>query len=118
MDCDPRVTRLGRVLRRTGLDELPQLFNVLLGQMSLVGPRALPLRDCSMLREVDDPALERRHEMSPGLTGLWQVDGRDGVGSRQMIDMDYHYVDNWSLKLDLNVLLKTFKGDMAGRNNA
>jgi len=107
MQRDPRITRSGMILRQTSLDELPQLFNVVRGEMSLVGPRPLPLRDCALLRELDDAAFVRRHEVLPGLTGLWQVSGRSLLGVRQMLDLDCHYIDNWSLRLDCGILVKT-----------
>ncbi len=114
---DRRITRSGVILRRTSLDELPQLFNVVCGQMSLIGPRPLPLRDCALLQEMDDTAFARRHEVLPGLTGLWQVSGRSLVGVRQMIDLDCHYIDNWSLRLDLWILVKTL-GILLARKGA
>jgi exopolysaccharide biosynthesis polyprenyl glycosylphosphotransferase len=100
---DPRVTRIGRFLRATSLDELPQLFNVLMGQMSLVGPR--PLRK----HEVDSFAHHemRRHMVKPGMTGLWQVSGRSDMGWQERLQLDLHYVENWSLVLDLVILLRT-----------
>jgi exopolysaccharide biosynthesis polyprenyl glycosylphosphotransferase len=109
---DPRTTGLGRVLRRTSLDELPQLFNVLCGEMSLVGPRPLPLRDVSRFEE---GWLMRRFCVVPGLTGLWQVNGRNNnTNFDQWVALDLSYIDNWSLKLDLQILAKTipavFKG--------
>jgi lipopolysaccharide/colanic/teichoic acid biosynthesis glycosyltransferase len=104
---DPRLTRLGPFLRRTSLDELPQLFNVVLGQMSLVGPRPLPLRDCSLLKERDGAAFNRRLKVLPGVTGLWQVSGRSLIGVDQMIHLDCHYVESWSLALDVWIILKT-----------
>ncbi|HVV36772.1 MAG TPA: sugar transferase [Acidimicrobiales bacterium] len=100
---DPRVTRLGRVLRPLGLDELPQLLNVLKGNMSLVGPRpALPV-------EVDkyDERLKARLWVKPGLTGLWQINGRHELSFDDYARFDLHYVDNWSLMLDLWVLVAT-----------
>jgi lipopolysaccharide/colanic/teichoic acid biosynthesis glycosyltransferase len=100
---DPRVTRAGAFLRKYSLDELPQLFNVLLGQMSLVGPRMITA-----------PELEKygsRHSLirtvKPGLTGYWQVNGRQEVDYRQRVEMDCYYVEHWSLALDINILLKT-----------
>jgi exopolysaccharide biosynthesis polyprenyl glycosylphosphotransferase len=100
---DPRVTRLGRVLRRYSLDELPQLLNVVLGQMSLVGPRP-PLPS-----EVDTypQDLRRRLVVKPGLTGLWQVSGRSDLPWEEAVRLDLHYVENWSLMLDLSILWKT-----------
>jgi exopolysaccharide biosynthesis polyprenyl glycosylphosphotransferase len=100
---DPRVTPIGRFLRRFSLDELPQLFNVLTGSMSLVGPRpALP-------REVAryDPDMQRRLLVRPGITGLWQVSGRSDLTWDESVRLDLRYVENWSLTLDLLVLLKT-----------
>jgi exopolysaccharide biosynthesis polyprenyl glycosylphosphotransferase len=101
---DPRVTRLGAFLRRTSLDELPQLFNVLKGEMSLVGPRPLPVRDVS---KFEQGCFLRRFCVIPGLTGLWQVNARNTVNFEDWVKQDFAYIDNWSLKLDLQILLKT-----------
>jgi lipopolysaccharide/colanic/teichoic acid biosynthesis glycosyltransferase len=104
---DPRVTRLGRLLRRSSLDELPQLINVLKGEMSLVGPRPLQLRDCDRLREVDPRGYARRLQVLPGLTGPWQVSGRSELGYERMVRLDLDYVANRSLVRDLWILGKT-----------
>jgi exopolysaccharide biosynthesis polyprenyl glycosylphosphotransferase len=100
---DPRVTSLGRVLRATSLDELPQLLNVLVGHMSLVGPRPLPLVETGALTGSD----RRRLSMRPGLTCLWQIGGRSDVRFREWMALDLKYVDEWSLPLDLAILVKT-----------
>ena len=100
---DPRITRIGRLLRATSLDELPQLFNVVLGEMSLVGPRpALP-------EEVEqfDSELLLRHDVMPGITGLWQVEGRDDASFESYHRLDLHYVENWSVLLDVSILIST-----------
>ena len=104
---DPRVTRIGRLLRRTSLDELPQLLNVLQGHMSLVGPRPLPLRDCERLQEIDGQQFQGRHSVLPGLTGPWQVSGRSETGIDHMINMDLEYIDTWSLWRDLQLIGRT-----------
>jgi len=101
--ADQRVTRLGRVLRRTSLDELPQLFNVLRGDMSIVGPRPpIPY-------EVESYELwhRKRLDMKPGITGLWQVSGRNRLAFDEMVRMDLYYIENWSLLLDLKIILQT-----------
>jgi exopolysaccharide biosynthesis polyprenyl glycosylphosphotransferase len=100
---DPRVTRVGGVLRRLSLDELPQLFNVLKGDMSLVGPRPLPLRDCELMGTWH----RRRHVMLPGITGLWQVSGRSDLSFDDMVRLDLQYMETWSLKSDLHILWRT-----------
>lgn len=103
---DPRVTSVGKFLRCTSLDELPQLLNVLLGQMSLVGPRPLPLRDTALF----EPWHHVRHQVLPGITGLWQISGRSTIKSfDDAVRLDLHYIDNWSLNLDLEILLETIK---------
>ncbi|BAY09530.1 sugar transferase [Calothrix sp. NIES-2098] len=103
---DPRITRVGSFLRRYSLDELPQLFNVLCGEMSLVGPRPLPTRDVDKFSEHHFI----RHEVLPGITGLWQVSGRsDILDFEQVIKLDLNYIENWSLWLDFEILLKTVK---------
>ena len=100
---DPRVTRLGRWLRRSSLDELPQLINVLRGEMSLVGPRpALPW-EAAMY----DPRYARRFDVRPGITGLWQVSGRNRLTATQALDLDVEYVDRRSFRLDLAILYRT-----------
>jgi exopolysaccharide biosynthesis polyprenyl glycosylphosphotransferase len=104
MAFDPRVTTLGRWLRRTSIDELPQLFNVLVGKMSLVGPRPLPLRDVARFTRSADM---RRFSVRPGLTGLWQVSGRSALRSDAWITLDLHYIDHWSLGLDFATLART-----------
>lgn len=101
---DPRITRLGKFLRRYSLDELPQLFNVLIGEMSLVGPRPLPVRDVERFK--------KRHfirqEVLPGITGLWQVSGRSNIDDfEDVVKLDINYIENWSLQLDLKILFKT-----------
>jgi exopolysaccharide biosynthesis polyprenyl glycosylphosphotransferase len=101
---DPRITRVGAFLRRTSLDELPQLLNVLKGEMSLVGPRPLPVRDVSRFSE---GWLLRRFCVVPGLTGLWQVNARATHRFEDWVKQDFHYIDNWTLKLDLLILAKT-----------
>jgi exopolysaccharide biosynthesis polyprenyl glycosylphosphotransferase len=101
---DPRVTRIGAVLRRTSLDELPQLLNVLCGQMSLVGPRPLPVRDVAKF----DAWHNIRHQVLPGVTGLWQISGRSDIDTfDDVARLDLHYIDNWSLNLDLEILTET-----------
>ena len=104
---DPRITRIGSLLRRTSVDELPQLFNVLRGEMSLVGPRPLQLRDCEKLRDLDPDGYARRLSVPPGLTGMWQVGGRSDVHGDGMLRLDLEYVDRWSLALDLRILCRT-----------
>lgn len=109
---DPRVTPLGRFLRRTSLDELPQLLNVLMGQMSLVGPRPLPLRDIERFQSWH----HIRHHVLPGITGLWQVSGRSDLDDfDDVARLDLHYIDNWSLNLDLEILVETVRIVLFGR---
>jgi lipopolysaccharide/colanic/teichoic acid biosynthesis glycosyltransferase len=105
---DPRVTRLGGFLRRHSLDELPQLINVFWGEMSLVGPRPLQLRDSERLWASNPWAYARRLDVLPGLTGPWQVGGRSEVDYGRMIELDLEYVENWSLGRDLWIICKTF----------
>jgi exopolysaccharide biosynthesis polyprenyl glycosylphosphotransferase len=100
---DPRVTRLGRVLRRYSIDEIPNVLNVLHGDMSLVGPRPLPLRDYSLL----DPWHRRRYNVLPGVTGLWQIAGRSDLSFDDLVRLDFYYLENWSIWLDISILLKT-----------
>jgi exopolysaccharide production protein ExoY len=100
---DPRVTRVGRVLRRTSIDELPQLVNVLAGQMSLVGPRPVPLYEAELYR----PWERERFNALPGITGLWQVNGRCDLSFEEMIRLDVEYIRRRSLALDLAILART-----------
>jgi exopolysaccharide biosynthesis polyprenyl glycosylphosphotransferase len=100
---DPRLTGVGRVLRRVSFDELPQLLNVLKRDMSLVGPRALPVRDNELMEEWQ----RQRHVMLPGITGLWQVSGRSDLGFDDMVKLDLQYMETWSLKSDLYILWRT-----------
>jgi len=111
---DPRVTRLGQFLRSFSLDELPQLFNVLGGSMSLVGPRP---HLASELAQMPSEA-SRRSLVTPGLTGLWQVSGRSDLEGDDAIRLDLRYVENWSLSLDLQILWKTISAVMAKRGAA
>lgn len=110
LERDPRVTRVGRILRATSIDELPQLLNVLLGHMSLVGPRPLSLRDDARI----DGWGRGRLDLTPGLTGLWQVLGRKSVPFEDMVKLDYLYVNNWSLWGDIKLLLQTFPAVISG----
>ncbi len=100
---DPRVTRVGRMLRRLSIDELPQLVNVLRGQMSLVGPRPLPLRDYQLLEEWH----KARYHVLPGMTGLWQISGRSGLSFDDLVRLDFTYLENWSIWVDVSIILKT-----------
>ena len=104
MKRDPRVTRVGAFLRSSSLDELPQLINVLKGEMSLVGPRPLPTRD---VQRFSEPWLMRRFSVKPGITGLWQVSGRSNTDFDNAIKLDLRYIDRWSLLMDLRILLRT-----------
>ena len=107
---DPRVTRVGAFLRRTSLDELPQLWNVLVNEMSLVGPRPHQLADVE-LYDADD---HRRLRAKPGITGLWQVSGRSDTTWEENVVLDLHYVDNWSFALDVMILMRTVKVVLTG----
>jgi len=108
---DPRVTRVGRVLRRFSLDELPQLLNVVTGDMSLVGPRPLPIRDAEKLSEVWQ---QRRFSMKPGLTCLWQANGRHEITFDHWMELDLQYIDQWSPALDFQIVLKTLPAVLRG----
>jgi lipopolysaccharide/colanic/teichoic acid biosynthesis glycosyltransferase len=112
---DPRVTRLGQFLRRTSLDELPQLINVLKGEMSLVGPRPLQLRDSERLAAADPWGYARRLLVLPGLTGPWQVEGRSALDYERMVALDCDYVANRSPSQDLAILAKTVLVVLRGR---
>jgi exopolysaccharide biosynthesis polyprenyl glycosylphosphotransferase len=108
---DPRLTRVGRALRRFSLDELPQLVNVLRGQMSLVGPRPLPQRDFDRLEEWH----MQRYQVMPGMTGLWQVSGRAELDFDDLVRLDFLYLERWSVFLDLTILVKTLPAVIWGR---
>jgi exopolysaccharide biosynthesis polyprenyl glycosylphosphotransferase len=108
---DPRVTRVGRFLRRFSLDELPQVLNVLWGEMSLVGPRPLPIRDYEQLQEWH----RKRYLVLPGMTGLWQVSGRIDLSFDDLVRLDFYYIENWSIWLDISILAKTLPAVLARR---
>jgi lipopolysaccharide/colanic/teichoic acid biosynthesis glycosyltransferase len=115
MRRDPRVTPLGRWLRRMSLDELPQLLNVLRGEMSLVGPRPLQMRDVALLEQLEPDAYARRLTVLPGLTGAWQVGGRSETDSLGMLRLDLDYIERWSLWRDLAILFRTVGAVLRGR---
>jgi exopolysaccharide biosynthesis polyprenyl glycosylphosphotransferase len=108
---DPRVTRVGRFIRRYSIDELPQILNVLRGEMSLVGPRPLPLRDFVMLEDWH----RKRYLVLPGMTGLWQVSGRIELTFDDLVRLDFYYLENWSIWLDISILAKTLPAVLARR---
>ena len=109
---DPRITTVGRFLRKYSIDEFPQLFNVIRGEMSLVGPRPLPVNE---VKRFDDPAHRRRLSVKPGLTCLWQVSGRNNVNNfRDWVRLDLEYIDNWSFWLDVKILWRTIPVVLAG----
>jgi len=111
MKKDPRITPFGQLLRKYSLDELPQLFNVLKGEMSLVGPRPLPIKQVQR----EDLRQLRRLEVRPGITGLWQIRGRSDVSFKRLVKWDVWYIKNWSFWLDLNILLQTFPAVIKGK---
>jgi lipopolysaccharide/colanic/teichoic acid biosynthesis glycosyltransferase len=113
LDRDPRITRVGRILRLTSIDELPQLWNVLRGDMSLVGPRPLIASEDERIRGY---ARMRLH-LAPGMTGLWQVLGRTTIPFEEMVKLDFIYISNWSLWTDIKLLLRTIPA-VAGRRGA
>ena len=108
---DPRVTRIGRILRRTSLDELPQLFNVIRGEMSLVGPRPVPLYEVAAYQ----PWQRERLAALPGITGLWQVRGRCELSFEDMVRLDVEYIRNQSIWLDFKILSLTIPAVLSGR---
>jgi lipopolysaccharide/colanic/teichoic acid biosynthesis glycosyltransferase len=106
MKSDPRITSIGKIIRKTNIDELPQFFNVLKGEMSLVGPRPpIPYE----VEKYQSWHLRRILEVKPGITGLWQVDGRSRTSFDDMVRLDLRYAQNWSLWLDLKILAKTVR---------
>jgi lipopolysaccharide/colanic/teichoic acid biosynthesis glycosyltransferase len=107
---DPRITVVGRFIRRWSLDELPQLWNVLRGEMSLVGPRPLPVRPGDFRGQA-----RRRLRVKPGLTGLWQISGRSDLSWQETLRLDLYYVERWSLAMDLWILLRTPAAVLRGR---
>jgi exopolysaccharide biosynthesis polyprenyl glycosylphosphotransferase len=108
---DPRTTRVGRVLRRLSVDEIPQIVNVLRGEMSLVGPRPLPLRDYRLLEDWH----RARYAVLPGMTGLWQISGRSGLTFDDLVRLDFTYLENWSIWLDITIIAKTIPAVITGR---
>jgi lipopolysaccharide/colanic/teichoic acid biosynthesis glycosyltransferase len=110
---DPRIYPFGRILRRLSLDELPQLFTVIRGKMSLVGPRPLLIEELDLLGDED----HRRHLTKPGLTGLWQINGRKETTWDERIQLDLRYVHNWSIGLDIGIIIKTIKVVLTGHGS-
>jgi lipopolysaccharide/colanic/teichoic acid biosynthesis glycosyltransferase len=108
---DPRITPIGKFLRKTSIDELPQLFSVLKGDMSLVGPRPLPVRDYEGFNE---DWQRRRFSVKPGITCLWQVQGRSTISFEKWMELDLQYIDKWSLWLDLQILVQTIPAVLKG----
>jgi exopolysaccharide biosynthesis polyprenyl glycosylphosphotransferase len=100
---DPRITPVGRFIRRWSIDELPQLINVLKGEMSLVGPRPLPVRDFERMSEMH----KERLAAIPGMSGYWQISGRSNLSFDDMVRLDLYYIENWSLSFDVKIILKT-----------
>ena len=111
IEDDPRVTRVGKVLRRLSLDEIPQIVNVLRGEMSLVGPRPLPLRDYKLLEDWH----RARYAVLPGMTGLWQISGRSGLTFDDLVRLDFTYLENWSIWLDITIIVKTIPAVLTRR---
>jgi lipopolysaccharide/colanic/teichoic acid biosynthesis glycosyltransferase len=108
---DPRVTRVGALLRKLSLDEVPQVLNVLRGEMSLVGPRPLRIRDYRRLEDWH----RKRDLVLPGMTGLWQISGRSALGFDDLVRLDFFYIENWSLWLDISILAKTIPAVLTRR---
>jgi lipopolysaccharide/colanic/teichoic acid biosynthesis glycosyltransferase len=108
---DPRVTRVGAILRALSLDEVPQALNVLGGTMSLVGPRPLPVRDYDRLAAWH----RKRYLVLPGITGLWQISGRSELTFDDLVRLDFYYLENWSIWLDITILLKTIPAILVRR---
>lgn len=108
---DPRVTRVGQLLRKTSLDELPQIFNIIRGEMSLVGPRPMSIRDVDLF---DQGIQRKRFSVKPGLTCLWQVSGRSQLPFSKWLELDLYYIDHWSLSLDFKILFKTIPAVLKG----
>ena len=108
---DPRITPVGRVIRRFSIDELPQFWNVLRGEMSIVGPRPLPMRDYALL----EPWHRRRYSVLPGITGLWQVSGRSNLGFDALVRLDFYYLESWSIWMDIAIIARTPLAILRGR---
>jgi exopolysaccharide biosynthesis polyprenyl glycosylphosphotransferase len=108
---DPRVTAVGRLLRRYSIDEIPQVLNVIWGEMSLVGPRPLPVRDYTLLQDWH----RRRYRVLPGMTGLWQISGRSSLTFDDLVRLDFYYLENWSIWLDITILAKTIPAVVSRR---
>ena len=118
MKNDPRTTRVGRIIRKFSIDELPQLFNVLMGHMSLVGPRPLPVGDFEKVNEPDEfwRSIRDREKTKPGMTGLWQISGRSNIGFREMVLLDLYYVENHSILFDIEILFATIPVVLFGKD--